>query len=71
MSDRYKSAYEYDANGNIVAADRYDQDGQQYDALTYHYRKKDGRVMQNRLYELVDMADEGNLLVNPGPGEDA
>ncbi len=72
VPDRYKSEYGYDANGNLDTVARFDQDGGQYDGFKYHYRRtNDGRLRQNRLYELYDGADPGNALVNAGPEEDA
>ncbi|MGB3526322.1 MAG: hypothetical protein WBB32_10195, partial [Flavobacteriales bacterium] len=72
VPERYRSEYWYDANGNIDTLARFDQDGAQYDGFNYHYsRTADGRLRQNRLYELHDGADEDNLLVNAGADEDA
>jgi RHS repeat-associated protein len=59
-ANRYKSAYAYDANGNIRTADRWDQTGTTpYDALTYKYNGSDPnagveKTTRNRLYELYD-----------------
>jgi hypothetical protein len=65
----YASTYTYDANGNIEAVARYDQDGNLYDDFSYKYKRdSDGRLLQNRLYQLNDLADEDDLYVNEGPG---
>jgi RHS repeat-associated protein len=69
VADRYKSEYWYDANGNIDTLARYDQDGNLYDGFSYKYKRDgDGRLLQNRLYQLNDLADEDDLSVNEGPG---
>jgi RHS repeat-associated protein len=63
-TNRYRSQYEYDANGNIISANRYDNDGDHYDQFAYKYQKRDGRTMRNRLYELYDDADAADDYVN-------
>jgi YD repeat-containing protein len=69
--NRYRSQYEYDANGNIISANRYDIDGNHYDQFAYKYQKRDGRTMRNRLYELYDDADAADNYVNEiGGAED-
>ena len=55
--NRYRSEYEYDANGNILSAERYDADGTgHYDSFEYHYQMNGTRLQRNRLYELFDDA---------------
>ncbi|MEO7080944.1 MAG: hypothetical protein ABIY71_05420, partial [Flavobacteriales bacterium] len=56
VADRYKSAYDYDANGNIETAQRHDENGQQYDDFAYQYHTAGGQLLQNRLYDLYDGA---------------
>ena len=69
LPDRYKSEYWYDANGNIDTLARYDQDGNLYDGFSYKYKRDaQGRLVQNRLYQLNDRADQANAYVNEGPG---
>lgn len=64
-ANRYKSEYAYDANGNIMAAERYDQDGNQYDGLEYRYHVDgNGNKVRNRLYQLLDLADEEDDFAN-------
>ncbi|HRD52986.1 MAG TPA: RHS repeat-associated core domain-containing protein [Flavobacteriales bacterium] len=67
-TNKYRSQYEYDANGNIVSAHRYDHDENHYDEFSYKYEKRGGRVVRNRLYELYDDADAGNAYVNEPNG---
>lgn len=67
----YASQYSYDANGNILTAQRYDSAGTLYDSLVYFYKKSGAQLAQNRLYHLQDLADPGDTLVNPGAGEEA
>ncbi|MFZ1692731.1 MAG: hypothetical protein WAT74_06000, partial [Flavobacteriales bacterium] len=44
VANRYRSEYTYDANGNIVSAERYDADGTgHYDSFEYHYQKNGTR----------------------------
>ncbi|MCC6401606.1 MAG: hypothetical protein IT227_12655 [Flavobacteriales bacterium] len=66
-ADKYLSTYAYDANGNIEAADRYDQNGDHYDDLEYFYQKNGSDLVRNRLYHLKDHADATNAFVNEGP----
>ncbi|MBK8947382.1 MAG: hypothetical protein IPM68_00520 [Flavobacteriales bacterium] len=62
VADTYRSSYTYDANGNILTADRWDQSGAQYDALKYKYQgtvppinpPTPSKLIRNRLYELYD-----------------
>jgi hypothetical protein len=44
-SNRYRSQYTYDANGNIETVDRWDRDQNHYDAFSYKYEKRDGRLV--------------------------
>jgi RHS repeat-associated protein len=67
----YMSRYSYDGNGNLLTAQRYDGNGAIYDSLGYFYKRSGTQLLQNRLYHLQDHADPGNLLVNPGAGEEA
>lgn len=59
-TDMYRSAYAYDANGNIRTAERWDETGAiKYDDFTYKYEGTDPlegveKTMRNRLYELYD-----------------
>ncbi len=71
-AEKYRSSYTYDANGNIRTADRWDQAGAPYDALAYGYKEASGaKLLRNRLYQVDDLADPTNALVNAGPGEQA
>jgi RHS repeat-associated protein len=71
-AEKYRSSYTYDANGNIRTADRWDQAGAPYDALAYGYKEATGaKLLRNRLYQVDDLADPTNALVNAGPGEQA
>jgi YD repeat-containing protein len=65
-TNRYRSQYEYDANGNIISANRYDNDGDHYDQFAYKYHKQNGtaRLRRNRLYQLFDDADPLNAEAN-------
>ncbi|MBS1938990.1 MAG: RHS repeat protein, partial [Bacteroidetes bacterium] len=58
-ADRYKSAYTYDANGNIETVGRFDGDGNMYDAMNYGYHTDAyGRKLRNRPYNIQDLADQ-------------
>ncbi|MBK9275180.1 MAG: hypothetical protein IPM49_11675 [Flavobacteriales bacterium] len=71
-AEKYRSSYTYDANGNIRTAERWDQAGAPYDALAYGYKEATGaKLLRNRLYQVDDLADPTNALVNAGPGEQA
>ncbi|MBL7951985.1 MAG: hypothetical protein JNM62_09720, partial [Flavobacteriales bacterium] len=66
-TDRYRSDYTYDANGNIETAFRHNNAGARYDSLHYHYQTgTDGRLMRNRLYHLRDLAADG-VVTAPDP----
>jgi len=68
VANRYRSAYEYDANGNITGAARFDGSGNWYDWFAYKYQKNNARLMRNRLYQLNDLADQANAYVNEAGG---
>jgi RHS repeat-associated protein len=73
QANRYRSAYTYDANGNIETVERYDADGTgHYDSFAYHYHTNGGRKQQNRLYELIDDApmSTGSDIVTTATGFD-
>jgi RHS repeat-associated protein len=58
--DRYYNAFTYDANGNILTQDRFDQSGNQIEDLTYQYAKNGaGDMLQNRLYHVNDNITAG------------
>ena len=59
VANRYKSQYEYDANGNIQSAKRWDNAGTQYDDLKYHYEKSGTQLLRNRLYHLNESINGG------------
>jgi len=59
VANRYKSQYEYDANGNIESAKRWDNAGTQYDDLKYSYEKSGTQLRRNRLYHLNETIDGG------------
>ncbi|MDV7390168.1 hypothetical protein RZS08_02390, partial [Arthrospira platensis SPKY1] len=55
-ANAYRSTYEYDRNGNILALERFDQNGARYDDFEYQYQtSSDGRTKRNRLYHLWDL----------------
>ena len=68
VANRYRSMYEYDANGNITGAARFDGSGNWYDYLHYKYQKNGPRLRRNRLYQLNDLADQANAYVNETGG---
>lgn len=68
-TNRYRSQYEYDANGNILTAERWNADGSaRYDSLHYHYHDDGGRRQRNRLYHLQDLAADG-IVTAPDPDD--
>ncbi len=72
-TNRYRSEYTYDANGNIESVQRYDGAGTgHYDSFAYHYHTSGGRKKQNRLYELIDAAtmNTGSDIVTTATGFD-
>jgi RHS repeat-associated protein len=50
----YKSSYGYDANGNILNAERWDQFQTRYDQFEYNYLTSGGKRRSNRLYRVKD-----------------
>jgi RHS repeat-associated protein len=73
VTNRYRSEYTYDANGNIETVQRYDGAGTgHYDSFAYHYYTSGGRKQQNRLYELIDAAtmNTGSDIVTTATGFD-
>jgi len=56
-TDKYKSTFEYDANGNLKTLARYAANGNIFDNFTYNYLMDgNGKLMQNRLYHINDAA---------------
>jgi RHS repeat-associated protein len=52
-SSIYNNAFTYDGNGNIITQHRSDQNGDEFENLTYQYKKtSDGKFLQNRLYHV-------------------
>jgi RHS repeat-associated protein len=68
-TNRYRSEYTYDANGNILSANRWDYEGDHYDEFAYKYQRQSvtARLLRNRLYQLFDEADPTNLHANTSP----
>ena len=54
----HSTAYQYDANGNLLWLDRYDGNGQLMDALSYHYRKDANGNPTNQLGHVFDWATD-------------
>jgi RHS repeat-associated protein len=68
-TNRYRSEYTYDANGNIETAQRWNATGAaRYDSLHYHYHDAGGRRLRNRLYHLQDLAADG-IVTAPDPDD--
>lgn len=59
VANRYKSQYQYDANGNIQSAKRWDNAGTQYDDLKYSCEKSGTQLLRNRLYHLNESINGG------------
>jgi RHS repeat-associated protein len=70
VTDMYKSTYAYDANGNITEAHRWDQHGERYDSLYYHYHEAGGHLVRNRLYHLQDLAPDNVVTLGADGVED-
>ena len=70
VAHMYKSTYAYDANGNITQAHRWDQHGDHYDSLYYHYQAASGRLLRNRLYQLQDLAADNVVTLGADGVED-
>lgn len=68
-TNRYRSEYTYDANGNIETVQRWNATGTaRYDSLHYHYHDAGGRRLRNRLYHLQDLAADG-IVTAPDPDD--
>jgi RHS repeat-associated protein len=46
-TDAYKTSYTYDANGNIMSLNRFNEAGLAFDALEYHYNNKQNGYKHN------------------------
>ena len=62
-SNRYKTSYSYDANGNISDLQRHDDQGSLIDHLSYHYHKKANGYSddKNQLLYVDDAVSTPNL----------
>ncbi|HEX8514581.1 MAG TPA: hypothetical protein VF868_00170, partial [Bacteroidia bacterium] len=60
VSSMYENTFSYDANGNILAQNRFDEAGLKFENMDYRYKKDgSGNFMQNRLYHVNDSASSG------------
>ncbi|HEX8548378.1 MAG TPA: hypothetical protein VF691_15565, partial [Cytophagaceae bacterium] len=60
VSNMYENTFTYDANGNILTQNRYDEAGVKFENMDYRYKKDaNGDYMQNRLYHVNDSASSG------------
>jgi RHS repeat-associated protein len=60
VSNMYANTFSYDANGNILTQDRYDDAGVKFENMDYRYKKDaNGDFMHNRLYHVNDSASSG------------
>lgn len=50
----YKTNYSYDGNGNIKTLQRYNQESELIDDLTYHYEKVGDHLVHNKLNRVED-----------------
>ncbi|MDI9341690.1 MAG: RHS repeat-associated core domain-containing protein [Sediminibacterium sp.] len=68
----FKTGYSYDANGNLLTLQRYDQNGAKMDELQYTYDNGAGGTAKqnNRLTKVVDL-ETGNVLAGRGDLEGA
>jgi len=46
-TNAYKTSYSYDANGNIERLQRYNEAGDAFDSLVYHYENRAGGYLRN------------------------
>jgi RHS repeat-associated protein len=53
-SNKYRTSYTYDANGNLLTLNRFDQSGQRLDSLLYSYNTQAGKAANNRLERVTD-----------------
>jgi RHS repeat-associated protein len=60
VSNMYENTFTYDANGNILTQNRFDETGVKFENMDYRYKKDaNGNFMQNRLYHVNDSASSG------------
>ena len=57
-NNRYFNKFSYDADGNIVSQQRYDSGGVQIENLTYKYFNDNGKLLQNRLYAIIETVND-------------
>jgi hypothetical protein len=52
---KYENSFTYDANGNILTQERWNDANQKIDQLQYNYKKNSaGKLLRNRLYSVDD-----------------
>ncbi|MBK7944541.1 MAG: hypothetical protein IPJ85_04180 [Flavobacteriales bacterium] len=61
-TNRYRSEYEYDANGNMESAKRYTNAGDLYDDFEHRYHEAGGRRLRNRVYQILDLAEQSGAV---------
>ncbi|MEO8588693.1 MAG: DUF5675 family protein [Flavobacteriales bacterium] len=54
------STYDYDANGNITLAKRWNDVGAQVDNMEYYYHYEGGELQRNRLYHIEEPFNSGD-----------
>lgn len=57
LANKFENTLTYDANGNILTQNRSDENGVEFDAMVYDYKKSNaglGKMLQNRLYHVND-----------------
>lgn len=57
LVNKFENTLTYDANGNILTQNRSDENGVEFDAMVYDYKKSNaglGDMLQNRLYHVND-----------------
>jgi RHS repeat-associated protein len=60
VSNMYENTFTYDANGNIITQNRFDEAGVKFENMDYRYKKDaNGNFMHNRLYHVNDSASSG------------
>lgn len=60
VSNMYENTFTYDANGNILTQNRFDEAGVKFENMDYRYKKDgSGNMIQNRLYHVNDSASSG------------
>ncbi|HEY0030787.1 MAG TPA: RHS repeat-associated core domain-containing protein [Bacteroidia bacterium] len=60
VNNMYENTFTFDANGNILTQNRFDDAGVKFENMDYRYKRDaNGNIIHNRLYHVNDSASSG------------